>query len=269
MDDVIGQIYSTRNYSQFKKLEHNRSVLKNRKELLVESFKKGEVLNPIVVNKHMEIIDGQGRFEARKELKLPIYYIIDAEKGIDDCRRMNAFNSSWSAKDYLESFSQSGNENYTRLLETIKETQFPLPRVMRFANKGGKNEKVSYLAYEKLIFTEEDKCQVLDLARKADEITEALAYEGRRNDAFYRAVKIMCQTKDFEYKRFLRNCEKCRHRYSQMARLEDELKEFSDIYNFKASRNRLYFEDYMRNKYKTYKEANPFFTGGEDVATLK
>lgn len=59
-----------------------------------------------------------------------------------------------------------------------------------------------------------------------------------------------------------------------MAALEDQLKEFSRIYNYKTkASNRIYFEDYMRNKGYNIRSYNtePFNKEleGEDVSTLK
>ena len=93
MRKQIAVVYEEDDYSVFKRLEGNRTVLSNRLKNLIESFRGGEILNPIVVNKNMEIIDGQGRFEARRTLGLPIVYVIDPDATIEDCRRINHYNS--------------------------------------------------------------------------------------------------------------------------------------------------------------------------------
>lgn len=92
MAKIKTYVFETNDYGVFYRLEDNRSVTESRKNQLIASFSAGEVMCPIIVNEKMEIIDGQGRFEARKALELPIYYIIDPGKNINDCRRMNSYN---------------------------------------------------------------------------------------------------------------------------------------------------------------------------------
>lgn len=84
-------IYCTSDYTVFKKLLGNRVVLEQRKNTIKNSIiENGYVRNPIVVNEKMEIIDGQGRFEALKELKLPIEYVIAYGAGQKECIALNA-----------------------------------------------------------------------------------------------------------------------------------------------------------------------------------
>ena len=73
----VGTVYSTTDYDSFAKLEGNRDVLQSRKNIIKESIEeRGWIRNPVVVNEKMQIIDGQGRFEALKELGMPIEYVI-------------------------------------------------------------------------------------------------------------------------------------------------------------------------------------------------
>lgn len=66
MSRIFAQVYEEKDYSKFKRLENNRDVTESRKEKLKASIASGEILNPIIVNEKMEIIDGQGRYEAKK-----------------------------------------------------------------------------------------------------------------------------------------------------------------------------------------------------------
>ena len=112
MARCVGYIYEENDYTVFKKLKDNRKVTKGRVDKLVQSLSEKEIMNPIVVNDKMEIIDGQGRFEAKKRLGTPIRYVIEPNADIEDCRRMNRFNSKWCFDDYVESYAEEGNENY-------------------------------------------------------------------------------------------------------------------------------------------------------------
>lgn len=86
----VGAIYSSEDYSVFRKLNGNRSVLEQRKNMIMASItERGWIRNPVVVNEKMEIIDGQGRFEALKELGLPIEYVVAKGASISDCIALN------------------------------------------------------------------------------------------------------------------------------------------------------------------------------------
>lgn len=253
MDKTVDVVYETYDYSKFRKLDSNRKVTEARKVRLIESFECGEIKNPIIVNEKYEIIDGQGRYEAKKELGLPIQYIIDIGKTIIDCRRMNQYNTKWSVKDYIDSHAESGNENYIRLLDAAKKLGVPCARVMKAA---GKNTAFSKWLNEDnpivngdLVFTENDAERAIDVTNKTREIVDALCFTGRVNDSVLTAVKVMVNTAGYNHNVMLNHCKLCRSNYTQMARLEDQLKEFSRIYNHKMrNQGKLFFEDYMRNK---------------------
>jgi len=78
-----GKILITYDYEIFKRMRGNRILNNSHVKNLVKSMKEKYLPQPILVNKDMEIIDGQHRFAAAEELNLPIHYlIIDGELGM-------------------------------------------------------------------------------------------------------------------------------------------------------------------------------------------
>lgn len=107
------KINVTQDYSLFKRLEGNRGVTRNRAQKIKKSIQKvGYITSPILVNEKMEIIDGQGRFEALKDLGLPIEYIQQENLGIRECVAMNVIQSNWNLKDYILSYAEKGVQSY-------------------------------------------------------------------------------------------------------------------------------------------------------------
>ena len=260
MDKILTAVYETMDYNKFRKLDCNRDVTELRKNKLKASISVKEIICPIIVNKKFEIVDGQGRYEAKRELGLPIYYVIDEDADIDDCRRMNTYNSCWTDIHYIESYAKAGNKNYIRLLETCDGTGLSISDAIRFCNKSkyiGHNGE-SILRKGDLIFTKIDKEKVLEILGKINDVKEALMFTGKLNGAFRTSIKVMAETKGYDHERFVRNCGKYRMRFTQTSRIEDQLKVFSEIYNMKLSNEKkIYFEDYMRNKgsnVRTYDE---------------
>lgn len=114
-------IFETYNYNQFSQLEGNRIINKLHVDRLKRSFKKKYLLSPINVNNKFEIIDGQHRFNAAKELKLPIYYYISDNSKLEDVHILNTNMKNWRKEDYLNAYCEIGNQNYIQFKEFMDE----------------------------------------------------------------------------------------------------------------------------------------------------
>lgn len=106
-------------YEKFNMLEQNRNLNRNHINKIKESIRKHGYLssNPIIVDSNMNIIDGQHRFVACKEMELPINYevIDDSENMIID---LNTTQRKWSVIDYIKYYAiKDNNINYQRILD--------------------------------------------------------------------------------------------------------------------------------------------------------
>ena len=270
---IIGHVYEEDNYDLFVRLEDNRDVLSGRVGKLIASMKERYICNPIIVNEKMEVIDGQGRFEARKAMGKPIHFIIVEGTTSDDCRRMNKYNSTWTVLDFARSYAKTGISSYIRLLETCKTVNLPISTVLRLSNHGTRKcttrtEKMSNYEKGLLSFTAEDSKVVNHVTQLADEINNALQFTGRINDAFRCGVKVMVETPGYSHNRMLRNCKNERANYAQMSRLVDQLVEFERIYNKRAKTSeKLYFSEYMRNKGSNVRDYDNSYSPYNDFDT--
>ena len=121
MASVAYNVYTTKDYSIFKRLVGNRDIPESRISKIVNSIQKiGWVHNPIVVNEKMEVIDGQGRLTALQRLKMPVEYIIAPGAGTKECVYMNMDMVNWKLPDFIKSYAEQGNENYQRLLALME-----------------------------------------------------------------------------------------------------------------------------------------------------
>lgn len=270
-DKVYAFVYVTNDYSKFKKLERNRGVKGSRLQKLIASFSVKAILCPIIVNKRFEIIDGQGRYEACKAMGLPIYYAIDANATIDDCMRMNHYNTPWTTVDFARSYAEGGNANYIRLLAILEELKIPMRRALRLANKA--NGKFDDLVQSgELNFSSDDMMKVRKIMEFANKLIGVFMMSPRCADTFYTGCSVMMMTDGFDQAKMLKNAEKERSQFMVMSRLEDMLKEFSRVYNRGVRQcDRLYFEDYMRNRGSNARSYDTSYFGMEDldVSTLK
>lgn len=120
--EITGNTYRTYDYSIFKRLDGNREVKSIRVAKIRKSIEKnGYIYNPLVVNEKYEIIDGQGRLEVLKEMTLPVDFVICEGAGVEECIALNANTTSWSMKDYVESYCELGYEDYLLLNELLSE----------------------------------------------------------------------------------------------------------------------------------------------------
>lgn len=123
METVVSHIFSSNDYSQFKTLEGNRNVNSLHVKRLKDSFQKNYLISPILVNQQFQIIDGQHRFEAAKQLGLPINYAIQNDYGVDEVKTLNTNTKNWNRIDYLVSYCTTGHPEYLKFKEFM--SMFP------------------------------------------------------------------------------------------------------------------------------------------------
>ena len=132
--EVIGHVYKTFSYDDFKILKGNRDVdhINSIKKSMVDN---GPLFNPILVNENMEILDGQNRFYASKELGLPIYYVIRPGYGVKETRILNRNSKNWTFHDYVKSYAGEGIQGYIDLKKLIDMfPELPPNKVIHIAN---------------------------------------------------------------------------------------------------------------------------------------
>lgn len=113
--------YVSTDYSVFKTLLGNREIEKRRITKAMKGLQTaGQQLIPIVVNERMEVIEGQARLKACKELGLPVEYTIRKGARVEDAILLNTTSTKWGIVDYIRSYASQGNENYKFLLNLME-----------------------------------------------------------------------------------------------------------------------------------------------------
>jgi hypothetical protein len=107
------------NYSAFKFLHQNRSINGGRVKQLKVSIQKLGYLSsrPILINEKSQILDGQHRFIACKELNLPIIYEIHNTFGDDDqvVLELNKNQLIWKLNNYVHLHAEKGLSFYNEV----------------------------------------------------------------------------------------------------------------------------------------------------------
>lgn len=129
-DEVIGQIYYTKNLEQFKVLEGNREVEYDKK--MYDQALEGYLI-PILVNEKNEVIDGQHRLYHSSLAATGIKYIVVDGLTKDDVIRVNINQRKWNLKDFIASYMHEGNEDYKKLFNHINDNVMPSSSLIAIA----------------------------------------------------------------------------------------------------------------------------------------
>lgn len=119
--EVVNQVKSTNDYSLFSSLKGNRVINKLHVERLKTSFRKCYLLSPIIVNHKYEIIDGQHRFSAAKQLNLPVNFIMVEDYGLKEVQMLNTNMKNWKKEDYLQAYCDLGYDEYLKMKQFMKD----------------------------------------------------------------------------------------------------------------------------------------------------
>ena len=155
------KILTTNNYKMFKRVKGNRdiNVPSNQKHLddIVNSMKvHGWIGAPIVVNKNMELIDGQNRLRAAEIAKIPIRYMVE-EKAIEPIEAVQIIGNTvkqWNVQDNIHRFADTGNENYVKLEKLMAKHKASRDMVLRALNIQ-RNNVVEKINNGELVVTDE------------------------------------------------------------------------------------------------------------------
>lgn len=219
-------------YGLFKSMDGNRSVSKGHVESLKRSFVDYPELiaaQPVLVNEDLEIIDGQHRFEAAKELKLPINYIKVKGLGVDEARKLNVTQRKWIPMDYASSYAGSGSEDYATYIQLREEYEIPhnvlLAAISRNrANNAGRMFKLGEFHIDDMAGSVER----LQKLRQVQQLTRLPLI----SPLCYALLQVM-EMETFDWERFIKKLETTNGaqflRYSQ---IKDYLRAIEDTYNY-------------------------------------
>lgn len=108
----VPEIFTESDYDEFSFADFNRGLVRSTIEKLKAEFGHEDNFKyfPIIVDRNMTVIDGQHRFQACKELNIPIFYLIkNKEVNPMDVRTVNKAGKRHTVSDIFEMECKSGN----------------------------------------------------------------------------------------------------------------------------------------------------------------
>lgn len=262
------KIYVTEDYEKFSFLRGNRDVTAGRKSKIKESILEvGYICNPIIVNEKFEIIDGQGRFSVLKEMKMPVYYIVVPDTGLNECIAMNISNTRWGYMDFIKSYANKGVLSFILLQELMNEYRWLGVSTLYCACRDFFNAPNRSLRTGSLELSAEDVqhgCENLEIFKWLKEVDKK-----KLNGGLQTLVKCVCFLCDIPEVDKDKLSDKLKDNIYNLRKFGDAESCFSaieEIYNFNSKKGHVFITLLAKQKmYERLREAKR--ESGEKAAT--
>ena len=232
--NVVNNVFQTTNYDLFKIIDGNREINMSNLKRIKNSMQDELLVVPIIVNENHEIIDGQHRFFAAKQLKLPINFIINEGYGYQQIHKLNTVGKKWSFYDYLEGYAKKGYQDYQDALKFYNKYQF------------GANETLGLLLGYSCLSGGDDRKKFFDGKFKVKDLKEAYRkaeminmikpyYTGYKRRSFIAALMNLFSNKEFDFTSFIQKLGYQSTKLVDCATTKQYLIVMEGIYNYKKS----------------------------------
>lgn len=251
-DRVKGNIYETKNYDKFKFMDGNRRVNEHTYLKLLDSMSDEQLVIPILVNKNFEIIDGQHRYKACKELKKPVYYHIQEEYGIDQVKKANMIGSNWVKEDFLNMFLAQENETY-EYIDSLRSTYGVNLSVLikLFASFQYQAKAVVARSFEEGTFSLDKSSDVEDFLKCLLDFKE-IGFKYYNTDLFIQSFLVLYTYESYDHSVLKRKLKAKKALFERKRTRDDYLLFLCDIYNIKLTeKNKLFYDPNRKVFYKS------------------
>lgn len=242
MQEKFSQIVvgSTTDYDKFKFVTENRSIKQRNVENLIKSFKlTGGMLKskPIIVDRELNIIDGQHRLMACRKMNIPVHYIV-TDDNTDNIPIYNTYQNKWGLNDYAQYFAKKGNENYIRLLSVCEKAGVSINGCLE--GLGIVTSKTFNAPFKegRFIF-ERDVEESVAFIQKIMKLCYVI--KGKRNIStkISRAIRVLRKIKTFDLDAFIEKVIRYQGKLYNCTTSDEYIEMFAWINNYKISKNRL------------------------------
>mgnify|MGYP000893374830 CR=1 FL=1 len=235
-------IKNTTDYDKFTFIENNRETAKGHVKLLKDAFEEvGNLteVQPILVNEKYQIIDGQHRFKAARELHQPIFYTVVNGLGINEARSMNILHRNWTTIDYARSYALEGRKPYIEYLRYTEE--YELPHAIFLEVCYPSKPRGLFKDFREGRFEIQDKKQVEETLTKLEDIFEILPQAKHRPFAI--AMVKAFGMPEYDHKRMVNKLRLNSGLFEKYVTVPDNQRLIETIYNYsmrEQNRVRLY-----------------------------
>jgi hypothetical protein len=234
----------TRNYDMFKFTDDNRANGVDRPHVnkLKDSISKHNMLHlrPIIVDKNMNIIDGQHRLTAAKELGIEVFYTVEESMNHEDIPLMQVA-KSWGFPDFHNYYCKHHYPEYLKLDAFMKKHNLSLSVALSMLQGSSKTPRVEFKE-GKFVFNEAEGNESFDTCwQTIGTIEKHLGFcQWTKSSKFWRAMSIIINHPNFNKEKWFKNLNMLITKVCQKASSLDYINMFKEVHNF---RNQTRIED--------------------------
>jgi len=237
----MAKIQLSKDYNNFKKMNGNRPIDEGHVKKLMQSIKEKDFTasNPIKVDADFNIIDGQHRFTACKNLGLPIYYIQD-DFDPKDFIRLNRHMKNVKISEYINFLAKNGDPEFQCLMRISEITEMPPNYILTFY----KGRSSVNILEDECLKIRQDAQEIVDTVTVMKEVLDVIAQTPLEEPHYIKTLKFcrtlyrfIQETDDFDKDRFIKNV---RMKYNWLINYGSKALYFEclkRIYNFQYKKN--------------------------------
>ena len=227
----MNTVKKTTDYDKFKFIDANRDQNRGHVEKIKAAFAEiGNLtkVQPILVNEKMQIIDGQHRFIAAKELEQPVYYTQMTGLGIAEARQMNILHRGWTVQDYANSYALTGNQNYIKYLRLKEDYGFGHTVILSCTTEEGHATNIlrDFREGNFVIHDEDAAVEKLEFLSDLAEVADIVAYR-----PIALALLKLVRGENFDKDRMLKKIKVYGHKLERIDDIDANLRQLESIYN--------------------------------------
>jgi hypothetical protein len=233
------EIKNTKDYSIFKKNMLNRDIDPGNLKKITASLKARNLLQfrPILVNENFEVVDGQHRLEAAKQLGIDVYYQIQKDGTEEDILLLNSCQKNWHLDDYLSFYIAKSKEEYLKLRQFMNKNSLKLAYCLQLFNQnGGRNGVIFRAGAYKFPANLSDTNDQLLYVKHIQEFLNQKIIGNRTfiyTGTFLKAIVSFLNIKEVDRDIFLKKLEYKLEWVRNCTRYTDYRELFKNIYNYK------------------------------------
>lgn len=236
--------YITNDYSVFKYLSGNRGInLQNVNNIVKNVVDNGLLPTIVIVNENMEVIDGQHRIEAFKQLNLPVKFQIRDGLGLKECIAYNISSKKWEMVDYIKSYAERGIDDYIVLKKCMDEYPSFSPSTLATimlgkGSQGGSACQAVQCGNFKIVGNINE---IINKLNFLNNVQDYIVVRGRK----YIVIQVLANVIDLEFidqDRMAEQLYKGVNKNASITCVDDALEYLCDVYNHRK-KNKVRFKD--------------------------
>jgi hypothetical protein len=247
-NNMVGNIYMTEDYDQFKVMEGNRNLnLRNLAKIEASSITK-QLIIPIQVNSKMEIIDGQHRFYVWRKLSLPIYFIINPDYGLEEVELANTSGALWDNNDFLNKHVTMKLPSYLTFEDLMMKYKLNIADLIKlFAHYQKQSERHVVAQFQQGKFTDVGIEEVQAFLTSLDLYA---FFPWSRTKPFVRAYFKLYIHPRFNLERMIKQIELRKGQFVKYSTIDDYLYLLaSEVYSYGMGKNLIHYDKQNKRFY--------------------